>query len=62
MLNVTMYGRPSSTYEYAKYAILNKAKEANIELNLSEISDERLFISDRVESIPAVRIGDDIRS
>ena len=62
MINLTIYGKPSSTYEYAKLAVFNKAKEAKVNLSVSEVSDTKQFITDSIESIPAFRIENEVKS
>lgn len=62
MINLTMYGKPSSAYEYAKYSILNNAKQAEVEITVSEISDTKRFMTDLIDSIPAFRIENETKS
>lgn len=57
MVEVALYGKPSSRYEYLKMFLRRKSEENNIQLSITEINDVDIFIKDNVLSIPAVRVG-----
>ena len=56
MIEVALYGKPSSRYEYLKLLLRQKVDEANLEISIKEINDVQSFIRDKVRSIPAIRI------
>lgn len=55
MIEVALYGKPSSRYEYLKYILQKRMREVNLELSIREINDVDEFIKDNVHSIPAIR-------
>lgn len=60
MTNVTLYGKPSSNYEYLKMRVLDVAKDAGLDIKLKEISDIGVFIKRSIYQIPAVEINDEL--
>ncbi len=62
MLDLTIYGKPSSTYQFMKNRILEITERAEITLNLQEISDTNIFFRDEISSIPAFKIGSDLKT
>ncbi len=62
MIDLTIYGTPSASYEYAKTKVLTSAKKAGIQLNVEEVTDARKFINELIGSTPAFRIGEETRS
>ena len=58
MIKLQIYGQPTSTYEYVKMMILDQAKRADIDLDVSEISDVKQLIEEGLDSIPTVKIND----
>jgi nucleotide-binding universal stress UspA family protein len=57
MIEVALYGKPSSRYEHLKLILSNKLDEAGVDIRLTEINDVETFIKDNVHSIPAVRLN-----
>lgn len=57
MVNLKIYGKPSSTYEYMKDAVLSIAQKADIELDLEEIKEIQRFIDMDILSIPAYQFN-----
>ena len=57
MIEVALYGKPSSRYEHLKLVLNTKLDEAGIDIRLTEINDVETFIRDNVHSIPAVRLN-----
>jgi len=60
MTNVTLYGKPSSNYEYLKMRVLDVAKGAGLDIKLKEISDIGEFVKRSIYQIPAVEINDEL--
>ncbi len=60
MLDITIYGKPTSTYASIKHNISLTAERAGLEIALREVNDTENFIKDHVMSIPALRIGEDL--
>jgi len=60
MINLKVYGKPSSAYEYMKNIIRNSAENAGIQLNLEEFTDTESFIENKVMSIPAYQLNGEI--
>lgn len=57
MINLKLYGQPTSTYEYAKMAVLEAAEKAGIKINLTEINDINVFIKEGIKSVPTFKIN-----
>jgi len=57
MINLTIYGKPSSSYAYMKKVIDKTANQANITLNLEEVTSTQDFIDRQVMSIPAYQLN-----
>ncbi len=60
MLEVKIYGKPSSLYEYIKTNVTHAADKAHIGLNLKEIISTDKIIENKIMSIPAVEINGEI--
>lgn len=60
MINLKLYGKPSSRYEYVKMMMIRQAKKAGIVLNIEEINDLDAIISEEIESIPAIKVNNHI--
>ncbi len=60
MQEFTLYGKPSSLYEYAKMMILKQAERAGVQLKIREISDTDAFINTGIMSIPAAKVDNEI--
>ncbi len=56
MVQMTIYGKQSSVYEYLKMKISDSAKMAGLELQLNEINDTAVFVEEKLMQIPAVKI------
>ncbi len=61
MIDMTLYGTPTNAYEYVKSMILNEALRAGIRLHIEEVNDTDCFIRDEITSIPAFKIGEEIK-
>lgn len=59
-MDVTIYGKPSSTYEYMKMLIRDNAERAGIHLSLKEVQDTQKFVDNKIDKIPAIMIGDNL--
>ncbi|MDA8692460.1 hypothetical protein N9L92_00245 [Saprospiraceae bacterium] len=57
MINLTLYGKHSSNYEYLKSQVLDIAKDAGIKLRLREIKDVNAFVSKSLTRIPSIEIN-----
>jgi len=62
MIDLTIYGTPSSTYEYMKTLVQRQAMKAGIDVRLNEINNTSRFIKDNVLSIPAFKIGNELKT
>ena len=58
MINVKIYGKQSSTFEYMKMMLAHTAKKCGVKLNLTEESDIDVFIQEQLDHIPTVKIND----
>lgn len=61
-LDLTFYGMHSSISEYVKMVIEDRAEAAGINLNIKEIIDPDAFIKESITSVPAIKVGTEIRS
>jgi nucleotide-binding universal stress UspA family protein len=59
MLQLALYGKPSSRYEYLKLQLSQKLDEYNVDVSLKEVNDVEVFMKENVLSIPAVRLNGD---
>jgi len=57
MNQITIYGKPSSTYTYMKMVIDKTANLAGLDLEVNEVTDTKEFIKNNIMSIPAFRIN-----
>ncbi len=60
MIQLKIYGQPSSTYEYVKMMVIKQAEIAGIELNIEEINDIDSIIAEELESIPTIKVNNHI--
>ena len=60
MALVTIYGKPSSTYEYIKSTLQSNLKKAGIDLAFNEIKNTQDFIDKDIKSIPAIKIENEM--
>jgi len=60
LMNITLYGKPSSSYEYMKMMIRDNAKNAGIDITIDEVQDVQKIVDDLIEKIPAVKIEDEL--
>ena len=60
MINLRLYGQPTSTYEYVKMKIKESAENAGIDLNITEIKDIQALIKEGIESIPTIKVNEHI--
>ena len=60
MIDLTLYGKPTSTFAFIKSRIKSKAAGAGIELNMIEEMDVNTLIEKNIFSIPAYQIKDQI--
>lgn len=62
MIDITLYGKPSSVYQYLKLHVQSFTEKAGIDISLKEIHDTNAFIQESILSIPAVKLGEQIKS
>ena len=60
MLDITIYGKPTSSYSYIKQNISMAAEKAGLEIALKEVNETENFIKDHIMSIPALKIGEEL--
>ena len=60
MVNLTLYGKPTSTFEYLKMSLLSEAKAKGIHLHIAEVSDTDAFVTEQLMSIPSIKIDNDV--
>ena len=58
MIEVKLFGQPTSTYEYAKKTLMDEASKAGVAVHLTEVNDVNSYISEGVRSVPTFRIND----
>ena len=59
MINIKLYGQPSSVYNFLKMKIKKQAKLANVELALEEVNSVDKFVEDKITSIPTIMINEE---
>jgi len=57
MVDITIYGKSSSLYEFMKQVIHSTVEAADIDLNLKEVKDVQQFINRDIMSIPAYQLN-----
>lgn len=60
MKSVKIYGKPTSQYEYFKYRLEEFLKRNEINIVVEEINSVDKIISDKIKSIPTLRINGEI--
>lgn len=60
MINVKLFGQPTSTYEFTKNALLKEVARAGVKMRLTEINDVNEFIKEGIKSVPTIRINDHV--
>ncbi|MDX1684868.1 MAG: universal stress protein [Saprospiraceae bacterium] len=60
MIEVALYGKRSSRYEYLKYILQQRSQEAHLDLSIKEINEVDDFIKENVHSIPAIRFSNNL--
>ena len=60
MIELRLYGQPTSTYEYVKMMIKKQATTAGIQLSIDEIKDVKTLIAEGIKSIPTIKVNDHI--
>lgn len=60
MINIKLYGTPTSNYEYIKSVLHYKMHELGIEMNFVEIQSWEDYIKSNIQSIPSVEINENI--
>jgi nucleotide-binding universal stress UspA family protein len=60
MIDLKLYGQPTSSLEYIKMMMKRQAQRAGIQLQIEEINDVESFIKDGIESIPTIKINNHI--
>lgn len=58
MIEVKLFGQPTSTYEYAKKTLIDEVENAGVAIRLIEVNDVNSYISEGVRSVPTFRIND----
>ena len=62
MIDITLYGKQSSIYQYLKMHVKNLAEKAGVDLSIKEVNDTDAFIEEDIMSIPTVKVGNEYRS
>lgn len=62
MNRISIYGKPSYTYDVLKGRVLETINNANLGIPLGEYNSVKMFIDENIDSIPAVSIDDEIRT
>lgn len=60
MINISLYGQPTSTFQYLKLMMETQAKKAGIDINIQEITDVDTLINSKISSVPTVRVNNHI--
>lgn len=60
MVEITMYGQPTSNYEFVKMMLKRKLSEAGVKSNIKEISDWTKIVENKVQSLPTITVNDHI--
>ena len=60
MVNLKLYGKPSSVYEYVKMMMIKQAEKAELELDIEEINDLDTLIKEEIVSIPTIKVNNHI--
>ena len=58
MIEIKLFGQPTSTYEYAKKTLVDEVEKAGISIRLQEVNDVNSYISEGVRSVPTFRINE----
>lgn len=62
MIDITLYGKESSVYQYLKMHVQNLADRAGVELSITEVNDTSKFIDESIMSIPTVKMDNEFKS
>lgn len=60
MVEITMYGQPTSNYEFVKMMLKKKVSKVGVELKINEISDWTKIVENKVQSLPTITVNDHI--
>jgi nucleotide-binding universal stress UspA family protein len=60
MLDITLYGKQTSSYAWLKYNVSKVADNAGLAFSLKEINEVEMFIEDQIYKIPAISIGGEL--
>ena len=55
-MKLTIYGTPSSKYEFLKHSIRKTAERAGIDLEVEEVMNVQEFIKNGIKSVPAIKM------
>lgn len=55
-MKLTIYGTPSSKYEFLKHSIRKTAERAGIHLEVEEVMNVQEFIKNDIKSVPAIKM------
>lgn len=58
MDTLTIYGKPSYSYNVLKQSILKTIKKANLKLKINEVQDITQFMDEKLKAIPALKFKD----
>lgn len=58
MTNITIYGKPSSGFEYIKMRLSTYLEKAGLEIQFNEITSTEEFLKYEIKSIPSVQFKD----
>jgi len=62
MRRISIYGKPSYTYDVLKGRVLETINSARIGVILNEVNSVKKFIDENIDSIPAISVDDEIRT
>lgn len=62
MIALTLYGKPSSMYQYLKMHVEEFTTKAGIDISINEVNETNDFIKESIGSIPAVKLDGEVKS
>jgi len=57
MINLKLYGKPSSTFAYMQMVVGKTAEKAGLDIEVEEITETQAFIDNQIMSIPAYQLN-----
>lgn len=61
MITLTLYGQPTSTYQYAKMQVVSAIEKAGIRLKMEEVNDVNAFIKEGIKSVPTFKVNENLK-